>query len=125
MSEPGKLATHAEIQDLEQALDKYEQREYAAWHIMLTMVSPQLSTMLRVNMSTAEMWQAIVTDAMKKSKVHKVDTRHHLQELRCPEGGDVCAHLNAMTNLQDKLAGMALYLHLMTPCCRVFLSQQV
>ena len=40
VSEPEKLATRAEIQDLERTLDEYEQREYAAWHIMLTMVSP-------------------------------------------------------------------------------------
>src|ERR1700731_873287 len=45
VSEPGKLATRLEIQELERAMDEYEQKEYAARHIMLTTVSPQLSTM--------------------------------------------------------------------------------
>src|SRR6202030_222706 len=71
--------------------------------IMLTTISPRLSTMLRANTSAAQMWQQIVSDATKKSKVHQVDTRRRLQELRCPEGGDVCAHLNAMINLRNEL----------------------
>src|ERR1700731_3901958 len=36
VTEPGKLATHLEIQDLECAMDDFEQKEYAARHIMLT-----------------------------------------------------------------------------------------
>src|ERR1700730_6690676 len=49
VSEPRKPAMHLEIQDLEHAMDKYEQKEYAAQHIMLTTISPCLSTMLRAN----------------------------------------------------------------------------
>ena len=30
VTEPGKLATHLEIQDLEKAMDEYEQKEYVA-----------------------------------------------------------------------------------------------
>src|SRR3984893_5036168 len=104
--EPGKLATRLEIQDLECAMDDFEQKEYAARHIMLTTVSPRLSTMLRANTSAAQMWQQIILDATKKSRVHQVDTRRHLQELRCPEGGDVRAHLNAMTDLHNELEGI-------------------
>src|SRR3984893_11960318 len=104
--EPGKLATRLEIQELERAMDEYEQKEYAARHIMLTTVSPRLSSMLRANTSAAQMWQEIVSDATKKSKVHKVDTRRRLQELRCPEGGDVRVHLNAMTDLRNELEGI-------------------
>ena len=38
--ESGKPATCLEIQELECAMDEYEQKEYAAQHIMLTTVSP-------------------------------------------------------------------------------------
>src|ERR1700726_1939547 len=63
ITEPGKPATRLE---LERAMDEYEQKEYAARHIMLTTVSPQLSTMLRANTSAAQMWQQIILDATKK-----------------------------------------------------------
>src|SRR3984893_11415826 len=106
VTEPGKPATRLEIQELERAMDKYEQKEYVARNIMLTTVSPRLSTMLLANTSTVQMWQQIILDAMKKSRVHQVDTRRRLQELRCPEGGDVRAHLNAMTDLRNELEGI-------------------
>ena len=73
---------------------------------MLTTVSPHLSSMLQANTSAAQMWQEIISDAMKKSKVHKVNTHHHLQELQCPEGRDVHMHLNVMMNLCNELAGI-------------------
>src|ERR1700731_132937 len=85
VSEPGKPAMRLEIQDLERAMDEYEKKEYAARHIMLTTVSPHLSMILRANTSAAQMWQQIVSDSMKKSRVRQVDTRRRLQELRCPE----------------------------------------
>src|ERR1700731_1458382 len=106
VTEPGKPATRLEIQELKRTMDEYEQKEYAARHIMLTTVSPRLSTMLRANTSAAQMWQQIILDATKKSRVHQVDTRRRLQELRCPEGGDVRAHLNAMTDLRNELEGI-------------------
>src|ERR1700731_3515913 len=107
VTEPGKPATRLEIQELECTMDEYEQKEYAARHIMLTTVLPRLSTMLQANTSAAQMWQQIVSDAMKKSRVHQVDMHRCLQELRCPEGGDMCAHLNAMTDLCTELEGIS------------------
>src|ERR1700731_3063774 len=62
--------------------------------------------MLRANTSATQMWQQIVFNTMKKSKVHQVDTCRHLQELHCPEGGDIRMHLNMMTNLHNELEGI-------------------
>jgi hypothetical protein len=58
--------------------------------------------MLQANTSAAQMWQQIISDTTKKSRVHQVDTRRRIQELRCPEGGDVRAHLNVMTDLRNE-----------------------
>src|ERR1700730_4150394 len=44
VSEPGKPVMRLEIQDLECAMDKYEQKEYAARHIMPTTSSTCPST---------------------------------------------------------------------------------
>ena len=105
MKKPGIEATDDELEEKEKKMDEYEQKEYAAQHVMLTTVSPRLATLVK-SMSTKDMWDTIRKDATKKSQLHKVDTRRRLQMMTCDEDGDVKAHLNAMTMLREELEGI-------------------
>src|ERR1700730_12696793 len=81
-------------------LDEYEQKEYGVQHVMLTTISPCLTTLIKF-MSVSQMLTAIHNDTTKKSQLHKVDTHHRLQSMLCDEDRDIKAHLNTMTKLQE------------------------
>ena len=90
--------TDEDLEEEERKFDEYEQKEYSVQHILLTTVSLCLTTIIK-SMSAVQMWTAICLDAMKKSQLHKVDTRRRLQSMLCNEDGDVKAHMNAMLKI--------------------------
>ena len=98
MKAPGTKATDEDLEEKEKKFDDYEQKDYSAQHVMLTMVSPHLATLIK-NMSVVDMWSVIQKDAMMKSQLHKVDTRCRLQTMHCDKDGDIKAHLNMMTKV--------------------------
>src|ERR1700731_3090241 len=63
MKATGVKATDDDLEEKEQRFDEYEQKEYSAQHILLTMVSPRLATAIK-SLSASEMWKAIWTDAI-------------------------------------------------------------
>ena len=63
MKAPGIKATDKDLEEKERRFDEYEQKEYSAQHILLTTVSPRLTTAIK-SLSASEMWKAIRTDAI-------------------------------------------------------------
>jgi hypothetical protein len=102
---PGIPATEDEIEAKERKLDDFDQREYMARHVILSTVSPRLASLIK-SKTAAEMWSTVKLDATSKSKMHEVDTKRQLQELRCDEGAEVKEHLTALVRLRDELEAM-------------------
>jgi hypothetical protein len=105
VTKPGKLATDEEIDAKERRLDEFEQKEYMAWHIMLSTVSPHLVGMVN-GKTSSQMWTKIKKDATTKSQLHKVDTRCRLMMMRCDDKSDIRSHPNMMVRIWDELLGM-------------------
>ena len=68
-------------------------------------MSPRLASLIK-SKTVKEMWEIVKNDTTSKSKMHQVDTRCCLQEMICPEEGEVQEHLDTMVNLHDELARM-------------------
>jgi len=53
-----------------------------------------------------EMWNKVKAEYEKKSKMVTVDMRRKLQDEKCPEGGDVKAHLMKLQTIREGLIAM-------------------
>ena len=58
MKKVGLEATDDDLEEKEKRLDEYEQKEYGVQHVMLTTISPCLTTLINVrNWLTTTRWQ--------------------------------------------------------------------
>jgi hypothetical protein len=71
VSKPKTPAIDDEIDAKERRMEDYEQKEYLAQHVMLLMLSPRLTGIIK-GKTACEMWTAIKADATTKSQLHKV-----------------------------------------------------
>jgi len=99
-------ASEDQIEAREKRIETFNKRQFLAKHMLLTSVSPRLSTLIMPLKTAKEMWDEIKKDATKKSKLCQVDTRRRLQESRCEEGDDMPTHLNKLVHLRNELDGM-------------------
>ena len=53
-----------------------------------------------------EMWEAVKSQREKKTRMVTVDMRHKLQAEKCPESGDMRAHLHKLQAIHEDLASM-------------------
>jgi len=102
---PGTPATDEMIEAKERKVDKYEQKEFTARHIILTSVPPRLSSMIKAK-NAKDMWDKVKKDATTRTKIFQSDTRRCLQDMRCDENGDMKTHLTDMVQLRDELVRM-------------------
>src|ERR1700761_4530966 len=57
--------------------------------------------------SAGLMWKKVKEEFQKRSKMMTVDLRRRLQDERCPENGDVKAHLTKLQALREELIAMS------------------
>src|SRR6202522_333476 len=69
-------------------------------------ISDSLFLEVRKRESAKEMWDAVRDQREKKSRMVTVDMRHKLQAEKCPESGDIRAHLYKLQAMREDLASM-------------------
>ena len=105
VTKPKTPATEEEIEAKEKKLDKFDQKEYLARHIILTTISPRLATVVK-SKTSKEMWDSVKADATSKSKMHQIATKKRLSDARCDEGADIKDHLTSMVKIRAELDSM-------------------
>ena len=101
--------------ELENALDilaNWEWDEYTVQQQIYSTIS--YSLLLKIESrrltSVAEAWKYMCKEFEDKPDMVKIDKRRRLTEMRCRNGGDLRAHLDAMEKLKEELAGMGVNL---------------
>src|ERR1700678_797924 len=95
------------------ALDEYA-AEIARWRsgeaivrqAIASTISDSLFLEARKRESEKEMWDAVRDQREKKSRMVTVDLRGKLQAEKCPESGDITAHLYKLQAMREDLALM-------------------
>src|SRR5271168_3398649 len=95
------------------ALDEYA-AELSRWRsgeaivrqAIASTISDSLFLEVRKRESAKEMWDAVRDQREKKSRMVTVDLRRKLQAEKCPESGDLRAHLNKLQAMREDLASM-------------------
>jgi len=68
-------ASEDQIEAREKRIEMYNKCQFLVKHMLLTSVSPRLSTLIMPLLTAKTMWDEIKKDATKKSKLCQVDTR--------------------------------------------------
>jgi gag-polypeptide of LTR copia-type len=95
------------------ALDEYA-AELSRWRsgeaivrqAIASTISDSLFLEVRKRESAKEMWDAVRDQREKKSRMVTVDLRRKLQAEKCPESGDIRAHLYKLQAMREDLASM-------------------
>src|ERR1700678_1033216 len=95
------------------ALDEYAAKllrwrsgEAIVRQAIASMISDSLFLEVRKRESAKEMWDAVRDQREKKSRMVTVDLRRKLQAEKCPESGDIRAHLYKLQAMREDLASM-------------------
>jgi len=102
----GTKATQTEIDDLDEKIDTYYQKNSLAKQQIFSMITDRLLLHVQKLDQALKIWAEICTIHEGKSELVQIDLQHRLQETRCDEGGDVKAHFSKMFQLRESLAGM-------------------
>src|ERR1700678_1025747 len=97
----------------QEALDEYA-AELSRWRsgeaiirqAIASTISDSLFLEVRKRESAKEMWDAVRDQREKKSRMVTVDMRRKLQAEKCPESGDIRAHLYKLQAMREDLASM-------------------
>ena len=97
------LLTHEEINNYEEAIDLYEQREAQVREFIYGTVDP--NTLIQIKgKSSAEVWKKLVVIHAMKGDMLKTDLLNKLQTIRYTDGDDMRTHLGTMKALHECLA---------------------
>jgi hypothetical protein len=102
----GTKPTDAELEDLEDKIDEYQQKDSLVKQQIFSTISDQLLLRIQNLGSAAAIWDKVCKIHKGKTELVHIDLRRRLQELRCEEGGDVKAHFGEQLRLRELLAGM-------------------
>src|SRR5271169_7038736 len=95
-----------EVKDYETALLKWETDEAIIRQAIATIIPDSLFLEVRRAETVLTMWEAVRNQRKKKSRMVTVDLRQKLQAEKCPEHGDVRAHLTKLQAMCEDLASM-------------------
>ena len=96
----------AELELYEEKKSKWLMGEAVIKQAIATMISNSLFIEIKKEVMTCLMWEAVWMKQEKKSQMVTVDLCCKLQAEKCPEHGDVCAHLNMLWTMHKDLASM-------------------
>jgi hypothetical protein len=95
-----------EVEKYEEKLNKYNSREGRAKAQVIISVSESMGLILEKYPTAKEMWNALVTEIMKKPKMVTTTLQRQLHNIRCSEEDDLCEHLDKAQDLQARLKEM-------------------
>jgi transposase InsO family protein len=90
----------------EERMEKYLAREEAAKTQIFLSISKSLMLSLQSLQTAQEVWNAVCKEFENKPKIIQIDLQKRMTSLKCREGDDVRAHLETLTNMHERLAGM-------------------
>jgi len=73
--------------------------------ILMTTISGRMQLRARDEAmdTAAKIWKMLLTEHQDKSELVESRLLSQLQDLRCPEGGDIMAHLTKMLEMRENL----------------------
>ena len=102
----GTTPTDSEIEDLDEKIDEYHQKDSLVKQQIFSTISDQLLLRVQNLGSASKIWDEVCKIHEGKTELVQIDLRRRLQELRCDEGGDIKAHFAEQLRLRESLAGM-------------------
>jgi hypothetical protein len=90
----------------EERMEKYLAREEAAKTQIFLSISKSLMLSLQSLQTAQEVWNAVCKEFENKLKIIQIDLQKRMTSLKCREGDNVRAHLETLTNIHERLAGM-------------------
>jgi hypothetical protein len=96
----------AEIKLYEENQSKWMMNEVVIKQAIATTIPDSLFMEVHKEVTARLMWEAVRLKQEKKSHMVTVDLRCKLQVEKCPEHGDVHAHLNKLQMMREDLASM-------------------
>ena len=102
----GTTPTESEIEDLDEKIDEYHQKDSLVKQQIFSTISDQLLLRVQSLGSASKIWDEVCKIHEGKTELVQIDLRRRLQEVQCDEGGDVKAHFAEQLRLRESLAGM-------------------
>lgn len=98
--------TDDEIEEYEDKLDKWKQKEASVREVIYETVPQSTFLLIKNEPTAADVWKKLVSINEGKGDMIQMNTLTKMQQMRCPEGGNIRVHISRMTELYEELAGM-------------------
>ena len=105
-TEPLTAAQQESLDDYAVEMSKWQSEEAIIRQAIASTISDSLFLEVRKTDTALGMWEAVKGQREKKSRMVTVDMRRKLQAEKCPESGDVRAHLYKLQAMREDLASM-------------------
>ncbi|OJA10153.1 hypothetical protein AZE42_12203, partial [Rhizopogon vesiculosus] len=90
----GSKPTESEVEDLDDKIDEYHQKDSLVKQQIFSTISDQLLLRVQSLGSTSKIWDEVCKIHEGKTELVQIDLRRRLQEMRCEEGGDIKVHFS-------------------------------
>ena len=94
LSDGKTCATEEQIETKETHIVEFEKRECLAQHVLLSMTSVRIGSMIKNLMTAKEMWEQIKKDATTKSTLFLINAEDQLSSIHLTESDNPQTHLN-------------------------------
>ena len=94
------------LDDYAEQLSRWQSNEAIIRQAIASTIPDSLFLEVRKTVTALEMWEAVKEKREKKSWMVTVDMRRKLQAEKCPESGDMRAHLHKLQAMREDLASM-------------------
>ena len=99
------FATQQEaLDDFAEQLLRWQSNEAIIKQAIVSTIPDSLFLEVRKIDTALEMWEAVKEKREKKSRMVTVDMWHKLQAEKCPESGDIRAHLHKLQAMREDVA---------------------
>jgi gag-polypeptide of LTR copia-type len=98
--------TDKEVEDMEEALDEYEQKEALVREVIYETISQSMFLQIKNEPTASKLWSKLVSIMQEKGDLIQVSILTKLQTMICLADDDVRAHLGKMKELKEQLEGM-------------------
>jgi hypothetical protein len=90
--------------DFDDKLAEWEKHERKARNLLAQRIPDSTLRKILHKKTVAEMWKTISTDFESKTSLVQSDLRAQFQSIRCPERGDLRAHLDKMAKMWEDIS---------------------
>src|SRR6266404_5044629 len=85
---------------------QWEDHKAGAMQMIVATVPDHIFNRIKSKPNTMELWEALKAIYQMKTKTSVVDLGQKLQNTRCEEDGNIHAHFNLLSDMQEQLASM-------------------